>query len=103
MNEIVKNKKGIKIRRICASCRYKDQLGDTYRKCLKRGCRCTPLEVCEQWEIKEKYDEAGKGDGVVKSLKKMVAHQVNYLAALNKPNLLAYWKKRLEELEGCVE
>ena len=72
---IVRNKHGIGVRVICASCKYCQLDKGAMRICMKGAGRVDRTDWCDGWEIKERMDKVGEGSGRV--LKK---HYIMYLS-----------------------
>ena len=58
-----KNKRGIKVKRCCASCKYKEILGDGERICT---AGCESYETCRHWRMRDELRKAGTPFGVIK-------------------------------------
>ena len=58
------NKKGIKVKRCCASCKYKEILGNGERICT---VGCESHETCRHWRMREELRNAGNPFGTIKT------------------------------------
>ena len=62
------NPQGIKVRKCCASCKFKFLYGtDGVRFCTKRNKEVKKFGLCKQWEMREDLQKARYTDGKVKS------------------------------------
>ena len=59
-----RNKKGIKVKRCCASCKYKEILGNGERICT---VGCESHETCRHWRMRDELRNAGNPFGVIKT------------------------------------
>ena len=59
-----RNKRGIKVKRCCASCKYKEILGNGERICT---VGCESHETCRHWRMREELRNAGTPFGAIKS------------------------------------
>ena len=59
-----RNKKGIKVKRCCASCKYKEILGNGERICT---VGCESHETCRHWRMRDELRNAGNPFGAIKS------------------------------------
>ena len=59
-----RNKKGIKVKRCCASCKYKEILGNGGRICT---VGCESHETCRHWRMRDELRKAGNPFGVIKT------------------------------------
>ena len=59
-----RNKKGIKVKRCCASCKYKEILGNGERICT---VGCESHETCRHWRMRDELRKAGNPFGVIKT------------------------------------
>ena len=56
MKNQVQNESGIKIKRCCASCAYKELTRlVTQRRCTKLKKNVKPSDVCKDWEMSETF------------------------------------------------
>ncbi len=65
----VRNVRGIKIKKCCASCIFKDYLIDGTRICLLHGEQ--PVESrdrCRHWQMSDGMKNAGRRTGVVRDI-----------------------------------
>ena len=72
MNEksYVENAYGVRVKRCCASCRYKELTRLlTTRRCRKHLETVYPCNVCKDWEMSETLKSAGCSQGVVRDVK----------------------------------
>ena len=84
------NKYGVKICMCCASCKHK-QLDKSLRICKKGEGQVPPSYLCPDWEMKEDFDNAGKGGGDIKrrdyleyALERLSADEYEALVAAEK-------------------
>jgi hypothetical protein len=63
----VRNQRGIRVNRICASCANKDYQDDT-RICLLTKQEVEAHHVCSEWQMSEGLMNAGRSGGVVKNV-----------------------------------
>ena len=68
----VKNTYGIKVKKCCASCRFKEIQDDGTRVCTKMQLIVAQRDKCKQWQMSEGLNNAGKSGGVVKLLTEVV-------------------------------
>ena len=59
-----RNKKGIKVKRCCASCKYKEILGNGERICT---VGCESHETCRHWRMRDELRNAGNPFGTIKT------------------------------------
>lgn len=59
-----RNKRGIKVKRCCASCKYKEILGNGERICT---VGCESCETCRHWRMREELRNAGNPFGTIKT------------------------------------
>ena len=59
-----RNKKGIKVKRCCASCKYKEILGNGERICT---VGCESHETCRHWRMRDELRNAGNPFGAIKT------------------------------------
>ena len=56
MKKLVENDFGIRIKRCCASCAYKELTRlMTQRRCTKRKMNVKPSDVCKNWVMSETF------------------------------------------------
>ena len=67
--ETVLNAYHIKVKKICASCQYKECMGDGTRVCQKMGLIVEQKYVCRQWEMADGLKNAGLQNGGVVRLR----------------------------------
>ena len=67
--EIVLNAYHIKVKKICASCQHKENMGDGTRVCQKMGLIVEQKYVCRQWEMADGLKNAGLQNGGVVRLR----------------------------------
>ena len=65
----VRNRQGVKVKKCCASCQHKCVNLDGTRLCALVQLIVNPDFRCRNWEMMEKLQNAGKGDGKLKSRK----------------------------------
>ena len=58
--------RGIKVKRCCASCMYKDYDDDGHRICLQLQRRVAGRNRCEDWQMSEAMKRAGWNKGCIK-------------------------------------
>ena len=59
-----RNKKGIKVKRCCASCKYKEILGNGERICT---VGCESHAPCRHWRMRDELRNAGNPFGTIKT------------------------------------
>ena len=59
-----RNKNGIKVKRCCASCKYKEILGNGERICT---VGCESHETCRHWRMRDELRNAGNPFGTIKT------------------------------------
>lgn len=59
-----RNKRGIKVKRCCASCKYKEILGNGERICT---VGCESHETCRHWRMRDELRNAGTPFGAIKT------------------------------------
>lgn len=108
MNEIVRNRYGVRIKVCCASCQHKafDLVDD--RICMRRQCRVDRQEVCSLWTMSDAVDyirtDGEKGnvhkkewlDFLVEQAmleKKMASYSEEKRKELDVKNLREAWEK----------
>lgn len=74
----MRNRYGMEIRRCCASCKYRKITNDG-RMCSKIDYEVASWQYCSQWEMHPKLQNAGEGNGKVKSLDYLNYHREKYL------------------------
>ena len=67
--ETVLNAYHIKVKKACASCQYKECLGDSTRVCQKMGLKVEQRYCCRHWEMNDGLKNAGLQNGGVVRLK----------------------------------
>ncbi len=67
--ETVLNAYHIKVKKICASCKHKENLNDGSRQCTKTGQIVEQNHVCSGWEMNDGLRNAGLQKGAVVRLK----------------------------------
>ena len=67
--ETVLNIYHIKVKKICASCIYKECMGDGTRVCQKMGLKVEQKFVCSKWQISDSLKNVGLKTGGVVRLK----------------------------------
>ena len=62
-----RNQFGIMVKRCCASCRYKDLTrAVSLRRCAKHHRNVSAGDVCNDWQMSEQLQLAGKSQGAVR-------------------------------------
>ena len=74
----MRNRYGMEIRRCCASCKYR-MVNNEGRMCSKTNFEVASWHLCTQWDIHPKLQNAGEGNGKVKSLDYLNYHREKYL------------------------
>ena len=74
----MRNRYGIEICRCCASCKNRMVTNDG-RMCSKIDYEVASWQYCSQWEMHPKLQNAGEGNGKVKSLDYLNYHREKYL------------------------
>ena len=64
----VRNQHGVKIRKCCLSCAFKDYLSNGTRICTKHDIEVTGKDRCKQWQMADGLKNAGRGSGVVRDI-----------------------------------
>ena len=73
----VRNRYGVKVRKCCLSCAFKDYLADGTRICTKHDNEeVTGRDKCKLWVRSDGMKNAGRGGGVVRDrdTKEVVIH-----------------------------
>lgn len=75
---MIKNSFGVRIRKICASCVHRKEHTEQYRMCEKHKKQVLSVFTCDSWELQQRFLNAGKGDGRVKSKAYMLEYMRSY-------------------------
>jgi len=65
---IERNKCGIRIKKCCASCAFRDFRANSVRYCTQTGDSVEGSHYCEQWQMAEGLKNLGRRKGVVRDI-----------------------------------
>ena len=78
----MRNRYGIEICRCCASCKYREVKNEG-RMCSKAKAEVESWHLCRQWDVHPKLQNAGEGNGKVKSLVYLNYFRERYLQQID--------------------
>ena len=78
----MRNRYGIEICRCCASCKNRMVINDG-RMCSKTDYEVASWHLCTQWDIHPRLQNAGEGNGKVKSLSYLNYFRERYLQQID--------------------
>ena len=90
----VRNDRGVKVKKCCASCEYKDVDKDGNRVCRLMQILRNAKDKCPNWEMSQGLRNAGKPYGRVKS-----KQYLRYVLSMREQESLAIQEGRLQEID----
>lgn len=90
----VRNDRGEKVKKCCASCEYKDVDKDGNRVCRLMQILRNAKDKCPNWEMSQGLRNAGKPYGRVKS-----KQYLRYVLSMREQESLAIQEGRLQEID----
>ncbi len=90
----VRNDRGVKVKKCCASCEYKDIDKDGNRVCRLMQILRNAKDKCPNWEMSQGLRNAGKPCGRVKS-----KQYLRYVLSMREQESLAIQEGRLQEID----
>ena len=90
----VRNDRGVKVKKCCASCEYKDIDKDGNRVCRLMQILRNAKDKCPNWEMSQGLRNAGKPYGRVKS-----KQYLRYVLSMREQESLAIQEGRLQEID----
>jgi hypothetical protein len=90
----VRNDRGVKVKKCCASCEYKDIDKDGNHVCRLMQILRNAKDKCPNWEMSQGLRNAGKPYGRVKS-----KQYLRYVLSMREQESLAIQEGRLQEID----
>lgn len=90
----VRNDRGVKVKKCCASCEYKDVDKDGNRVCRLMQILRNAKDKCPNWEMSQGLRNAGKPYGRVKS-----KQYLRYVLSMREQESLAIQEGRFQEID----
>ena len=90
----VRNDRGVKVKKCCVSCEYKDVDKDGNRVCRLMQILRNAKDKCPNWEMSQGLRNAGKPYGRVKS-----KQYLRYVLSMREQESLAIQEGRLQEID----
>jgi hypothetical protein len=73
-----RNKHGIKVRKMCASCHYKTVDNEGVRICEEMQLKVEQQFVCKKWVMSDGLKNAGRSGGKLKVIRKTLVDEEIY-------------------------